>query len=81
MCVCAGDASDSDGGKKDATWPRSIPPRKKKEKDVFKFLKEEHSVNYTVRRQEFHMSRVMEKCRNVREVSDVIGVHLCDYCV
>ena len=34
--------------KKESTWPRSIPPRKKKEKDVFRFLKE-HDSNYTVR--------------------------------
>ena len=59
---CTGDAED-----RESTWPRSIPPRKKKEKDVFRFLKE-HDVNYTVRRQEFQMSRVIEKCRTVKEV-------------
>ena len=36
---------------------------------MFKFLKEENSSNYTVRRQEFQISRVMEKSRIVREVS------------
>ena len=63
--MSVGDASDL--GKKDSTWPRSVPPRKKKEKDVFRFLKE-HDTNYTVRRQEFQMSRVIEKCKAVREV-------------
>ena len=60
-----GDADDR--GKKDATWPRGVPPRKKKEKDVFRFLKD-HDANYTVRRQEFQMSRIIEKCRTVKEV-------------
>ena len=65
-CVFAGDAADLG---KESTWPRSVPPRKKKEKDVFKFLKE-HDVNYTVRRQEFQMSRIIEKCRTVKEVGN-----------
>ena len=62
IASCTGDADE-----RESTWPRSIPPRKKKEKDVFRFLKEQ-DVNYTVRRQEFHMSRVIEKCRAVKEV-------------
>lgn len=67
-----GDAEDI---AKESTWPRSIPPRKKKEKDVFRFLKE-HDSNYTVRRQEFQMSMIMEKSRRVKEVSCLVGGRL-----
>jgi hypothetical protein len=74
--VSAGDASDV--SQKDSTWPRSVPPRKKKEKDVFRFLKE-HDTNYTVRRQEFQMSRVIEKCRTVREkIETLLSVELAE---
>ena len=69
-----GEASDG-ASKKDATWPRALPPRRKKEKDVFKFLKEDNSSNYTVRRQEFQISRVLEKSRVVREVSLIFALH------
>ena len=34
---------------------------------MFRFLKD-HDANYTVRRQEFQLSRVIEKCRTVKEV-------------
>jgi hypothetical protein len=70
----------SDGAcKKEATWPRALPPRKKKEKDVFKFLKEENSSNYTVRRQEFQISRVMEKSRIVRvKIEELLEIELSE---
>ena len=66
--LCAGDA-DELASSKDTTWPRAVPPRKKKEKDVFKFLKEQN-VNYTVRRQEFQLNRIMEKTKKVKEVRE-----------
>ncbi|CAI8049930.1 Leucine-rich repeat and calponin homology domain-containing protein 1 (Fragment) [Geodia barretti] len=70
----------SDGAcKKDTTWQRALPPRRKKEKDVFKFLKEENSSNYTVRRQEFQISRVMEKSRIVREkIEELLEIELSE---
>ena len=46
-------------------WKISV--RKRKEKDVFRHLKEP-DANYTVRRQEMHMHLVMEKSRKVKEV-------------
>lgn len=76
--LSAGDTSDV--SQKESTWPRSIPPRKKKEKDVFRFLKEESAVNYTVRRQEFQMSRVIEKCRSVKEVCMCTRIHMHTLC-
>jgi len=39
---------------------------------VFRFLKE-HDSNYTVRRQEFQMSMIMEKSKRVKEVSCLVG--------
>lgn len=42
---------------------------------MFRFLKE-HDSNYTVRRQEFQMSMIMEKSRRVKEVSCLVGGRL-----
>ena len=65
--------SDSDGrgspsSPLDATWPRmGSSPRKKKERDVFKFLKE-NDPNYTIRRQQLQMNLILEKNQHVKKV-------------
>ena len=51
----------------DSKWQRLASPRRKKEKDVFKFLKENDS-NYTVRRQQMQMNLMLEKHKNVKQV-------------
>lgn len=66
--------SDSDGrgspsSPLDATWPRmGSSPRRKKEKDVFKFLKET-DPNYTIRRQQLQMNLILEKNQHVKKVT------------
>ena len=53
---------------KDGTWPRLTSPRKKSEKNVFKFLKES-DPNYTIRRQQMQMNLLLEKNQHVKQVS------------
>ncbi len=60
----------------DADWTMSTSPRKKKEKDVFKFLKES-DTNYTIRRQQLQMNLVLEKNQNVKKVTLVPCVCVC----
>ena len=66
-------SSDSEGRSSpssplDATWPRmASSPRRKKEKDVFKFLKET-DPNYTIRRQQLQMNLILEKNQHVKKV-------------
>ena len=58
----------------DSTWPRLKSPHRKKEKkdkDVFRFLKG-GDANYTVRRQQFQLSIVLEKNRFVKNVSNYL---------
>lgn len=51
----------------ESDWTRSTSPRRKKEKDVFKFLKENES-NYTIRRHQLQMNLILEKNENVKKV-------------
>ena len=66
--------SDSDGRASpssplDTTWPRmGSSPRRRKEKDVFKFLKE-NDPNYTIRRQQLQMNLILEKNQHVKKVT------------
>ena len=46
---------------------KSSPRRARKEKDVFKFLKES-DANYTVRRQQLQMNLILEKNKDVKQV-------------
>lgn len=50
----------------DGKWQRASP-RRRKEKDVFKFLKENDS-NYTIRRQQMQISILLEKNQHVKKV-------------
>ncbi|XP_064394638.1 leucine-rich repeat and calponin homology domain-containing protein 2-like isoform X2 [Halichondria panicea] len=62
----------------EADWTMATSPRKKKEKDVFKFLKES-DTNYTIRRQQLQMNLVLEKNQHVKKaVEGVLGVELAD---
>ena len=63
------ESSDNSTPSPDATWPRmkSSPRRARKEKDVFKFLKES-DANYTVRRQQLQMNLILEKNKDVKQV-------------
>ena len=51
----------------DGKWQRMASPRRKKEKDVFKFLKE-NDANYTVRRQQMQLNIMLEKNQHVKKV-------------
>lgn len=55
----------------DKKWQRLTSPRRKKEKDVFKFLKENDS-NYTIRRQQMQINIMLEKNQHVKTVFLVI---------
>lgn len=48
-------------------WKKLASPRRKKEKDVFKFLKE-NDTNYTVRRQQMQINIMLEKNQQVKKV-------------
>lgn len=65
----------------DSTWPRLKSPHRKKDrkdKDVFKFLKG-GDPNYTVRRQQFQMSIILEKNRFVKnKIESLLEVTLPD---
>ena len=50
-----------------AKWQRLTSPRRKKEKDVFKFLKES-DPNYTIRRQQMQLNIMLEKNQHVKKV-------------
>lgn len=52
----------------ESEWTKGTSPRRKKEKDVFKFLKE-NDPNYTIRRQQLQMNLVLEKNQHVKNVS------------
>lgn len=58
-------------------WTKGTSPRKKKEKDVFKFLKKSEP-NYTIRRQQLQMNLVLEKNQHVKTVSQRLCVSVCD---
>ena len=67
------DGQSSPSSPSDATWPRRVSPRSKKnEKEVFKFLKES-DPNYTIRRQQLQMNLILEKNQHVKKV----GVATC----
>ena len=71
----SGETTENEAGRlstspKDA-WPRLNSPRKKSEKNVFKFLKE-NDPNYTVRRQQMQMSIMLEKNQHVKQVRDTL---------
>ena len=51
----------------DGKWQRLASPRRKKEKDVFKFLKE-NDANYTIRRQKMQINIMLEKNQHVKKV-------------
>ena len=51
----------------DSDWTKNTSPRRKKEKDVFKFLKES-DPNYTIRRQQLQMNLILEKNQTVKKV-------------
>lgn len=59
--------SDSPKGSPKVTWSSLPSPRRKKEKDVFKFLKES-DPNYTIRRQQLQMNIILEKNKHVKKV-------------
>jgi len=65
------EASENEAGRLSASpkdaWPRLNSPRKKSEKNVFKFLKE-NDPNYTVRRQQMQMNILLEKNEQVKQV-------------
>ena len=52
----------------DSTWPPLTSPNRKKDKDVFRFLSQQKDPNYTVRRQQFQMNRILEKYKHVKQV-------------
>ena len=59
--------SASPKGSPKVTWSSLPSPRRRKEKDVFKFLKES-DPNYTIRRQQLQMNIILEKNRHVKKV-------------
>lgn len=59
----------------ESEWTKGTSPRRKKEKDVFKFLKES-DPNYTIRRQQLQMNLVLEKNQHVKKVSK--GLCVCE---
>ncbi len=60
----------------EADWTMATSPRKKKEKDVFKFLKES-DTNYTIRRQQLQMNLVLEKNQHVKKVTLIYTLWVC----
>ena len=65
-------------GAPEGTWPRGKAPpvnqrKKKGEKDVFKFLRSQ-DPNFTIRRQQQHISRIFEKHQALKAVSGGCGV-------
>ncbi len=60
------DDADKLSSPKDGTWPRLASPRRK-ERDVFKMLKES-DPNYTIRRQQMQMNVLLEKNQHVKQV-------------
>ena len=52
----------------DSTWPNLKSPHRKKDKDVFRFLSKQSDTNYTVRRHQLQMSRILEKNQHVKKV-------------
>ena len=61
------DGQSSPSSPSDASWPRRVSPRRKNEKEVFKFLKES-DPNYTIRRQQLQMNLILEKNQHVKKV-------------
>ena len=62
----------SGGGTPEGTWPRGKAPpvsqrKQKGEKDVFKYLRSQ-DPNFTIRRQQQHISRIFEKHQALKEV-------------
>ena len=55
----------------DSDWTKNTSPRRKKEKDVFKFLKES-DPNYTIRRQQLQMNLILEKNQTVKKVGGCV---------
>ena len=63
------DAGDVDSSQPvDSTWPPLTSPNRKKDKDVFRFLSQQKDPNYTVRKQQFQMNRILEKNKLVKQV-------------
>lgn len=67
-------------GTAEGTWPRGKPPpvtqKKKGEKDVFKFLRSQ-DPNFTIRRQQQHISRIFEKHQALKtQLEGLLGVSL-----
>ena len=58
---------DKSASPDDGKWSRLASPRRKKEKDVFKLLKESEP-NYTIRRQHMQMNILLEKNQHVKSV-------------
>ena len=52
----------------ESTWPNLKSPHRKKDKDVFRFLSKQSDTNYTVRRHQLQMSRILEKNQHVKKV-------------
>ena len=67
---------DTPPSPEDTKWQRLASPRRKKEKDVFKFLKE-NDANYTVRRQQMQINIMLEKHKNVKQVCVCMCVYVC----
>ena len=65
------DEQSSPSSPSEASWPRRISPRRKNEKEVFKFLKES-DPNYTIRRQQLQMNLILEKNQHVKKVTIVV---------
>ena len=64
-----------------STWPHLTSPNRKKDKDVFRFLSKQKDPNYTVRRQEFQMNRILEKNKHVKQVERGRGGEVSSYAI